>query len=59
MDNASDMDLLRQYAEGNSDAAFAALVARHVNLVYGYSLLSPIKFRFAGGQPRRPDSRGV
>ncbi len=29
-----DMDLLRQYADGNSESAFAALVSRHVNLVY-------------------------
>jgi RNA polymerase sigma factor (sigma-70 family) len=34
MHDASDMDLLRQYAVGNSDAAFAALVSRHINLVY-------------------------
>src|ERR1017187_10296100 len=34
MHETTDMDLLRQYADQNSDAAFAALVSRHVNLVY-------------------------
>jgi uncharacterized protein (TIGR03435 family) len=38
MHNATDMDLLRQYAGGNSEAAFAALVSRHVNLVYSAAL---------------------
>ena len=38
MNDATDMDLLRQYAGGNSDAAFAALVSRHVNLVYSAAL---------------------
>ena len=38
MDNASDMDLLRQYAERHSDTAFAALVSRYVNLVYSAAL---------------------
>ena len=38
MHDASDMDLLRQYAVGNSDAAFAALVSRHINLVYSAAL---------------------
>ncbi len=38
MHDATDMDLLRQYAVGNSDAAFAALVARYVNLVYSAAL---------------------
>ncbi len=38
MHDATDMDLLRQYAEENSDAAFATLVSRHVNLVYSAAL---------------------
>jgi uncharacterized protein (TIGR03435 family) len=38
MHDATDMDLLRQYAVGNSDAAFAALVSRHVDLVYSAAL---------------------
>jgi DNA-directed RNA polymerase specialized sigma24 family protein len=29
-----DLTLLREYANRNSEAAFAALVSRHVNLVY-------------------------
>jgi uncharacterized protein (TIGR03435 family) len=32
------MDLLRQYTDGSSDAAFAALVSRHVDLVYSAAL---------------------
>src|ERR1017187_8420035 len=38
MHETTDMDLLRQYADQNSDAAFAALVSRHVNLVYSAAL---------------------
>ena len=33
-----DLTLLRQYAATNSEAAFAALVERHVNLVYSVAL---------------------
>jgi RNA polymerase sigma factor (sigma-70 family) len=33
-----DMTLLREYAGRNSEEAFAALVARHVNLVYSVAL---------------------
>ncbi len=35
-----DIALLRDYARHNSEAAFAALVARHVNLVYSVALRS-------------------
>ena len=38
MHDATDMDLLRQYADGNSDAAFASLVSRHVDLVFSAAL---------------------
>jgi len=33
-----DMALVREYARGNSEEAFAALVSRHVNLVYSVAL---------------------
>src|ERR1035437_44765 len=33
-----DMTLLREYARRNSEEAFAALVSRHVNLVYSMAL---------------------
>jgi RNA polymerase sigma factor (sigma-70 family) len=35
-----DLTLLQEYARRNSEAAFAALVARHVNLVYSVALRS-------------------
>jgi len=34
----NDIDLLRLYARGNSEQAFADLVSRHVNLVYSVAL---------------------
>ena len=34
----TDQQLLREYAEGNSEAAFAELVRRHINLVYSAAL---------------------
>jgi len=34
MDETDDIELLRQYADAQSDAAFETLVQRHVNLVY-------------------------
>src|SRR5579862_7406702 len=34
MQETADIELLRQYAELNSEAAFAELVNRYVNLVY-------------------------
>ena len=33
-----DLNLLREYARRDSEEAFAALVARHVNLVYSVAL---------------------
>src|SRR5277367_4869772 len=33
-----DLKLLREFARDNSEAAFAALVSRHVNLVYSVAL---------------------
>src|SRR5581483_3825168 len=33
-----DLELLRQYADHNSDDAFAVLVARHINQVYSAAL---------------------
>jgi RNA polymerase sigma factor (sigma-70 family) len=38
MRDASDMELLREYARQNSEAAFAELVCRHINLVYSAAL---------------------
>jgi len=34
MPDASDMDLVRQYAQHDSESAFTELVNRHINLVY-------------------------
>ena len=38
MHDASDMDLLRDYDRQGSEAAFAGLVQRHINLVYSVAL---------------------
>ena len=38
MQSTDDRALLRQYAENNSDEAFAALVTRHVSLVFSVAL---------------------
>ena len=46
MPEPDDQQLLREYAETNSETAFATLVARHVNLVYSAAL------RFSGNPPR-------
>jgi RNA polymerase sigma factor (sigma-70 family) len=38
MRDVNDMDLMREYAGQNSEAAFAELVHRHINLVYSVAL---------------------
>src|SRR5215469_18864436 len=38
MEQSDDSALLRQYAEGQSDEAFAAIVMRHINLVYSVAV---------------------
>src|ERR1051325_8900509 len=38
MDELDDITLLRQYAEQNSEKAFAAIVSRHINQVYSVAL---------------------
>src|SRR5438046_8879015 len=40
MHPTDDSALLRQYVENHSDEAFAALVTRHINLVYSVALRS-------------------
>jgi RNA polymerase sigma factor (sigma-70 family) len=40
MPEMDDIELLRQYAEGNSESAFATLVEKYVNLVYSTALRS-------------------
>src|SRR5277367_2069352 len=43
-----DLKLLREFARDNSEAAFAALVTRHVNLVYSVALRSVRDAHLAG-----------
>src|SRR3954454_8333878 len=38
MQSSEDMDLVREYAETGSEAAFEALVNRHLGLVYAAAL---------------------
>ena len=38
MPDANDMDLVREFARSNSEAAFAELARRHINLVYSVAL---------------------
>jgi len=38
MQSPNDMELLRQYAQADSEEAFATLVDRHVNLIYSTAL---------------------
>src|SRR5271154_6285927 len=49
MPDANDMDLMREYADRNSETAFAGLVHRHINLVYSVAL------RFTGNSPDAQD----
>ena len=44
MADANDMDLGREFAGQNSEAAFAELERRHINLVY------PVVLRFTGSR---------
>jgi len=38
MRDVNDMELVREYATGNSQEAFSELVRRHINLVYSVAL---------------------
>jgi RNA polymerase sigma factor (sigma-70 family) len=38
MADVNDMDLVREYADRNSERAFAELVHRHINLIYSVAL---------------------
>ncbi len=49
MPDANDMDLIQEYADRNSEPAFAGLVHRHINLVYSVAL------RFTGNSPDAQD----
>jgi DNA-directed RNA polymerase specialized sigma24 family protein len=43
-----DLNLFREFARNNSEEAFAALVSRHVNLVYSVALRSVRDAHLAG-----------
>ena len=45
MPELDDIALLRQYAEDNSESAFAALAEKYVNLVYSTALRSELLSR--------------
>src|ERR1700677_249567 len=47
MSAVNDMDLMREYADRDSETAFAELVHRHVNLVYSVALRSTGNFHDA------------
>jgi uncharacterized protein (TIGR03435 family) len=49
MPDVNEMDLIREYADRNSELAFAALVQKHVNLVYSVAL------RYVGNSPDAQD----
>jgi uncharacterized protein (TIGR03435 family) len=49
MPDVNDMDLIREYADCNSEPAFAALVQQHINLVYSAAL------RYAGNSADAQD----
>jgi len=49
MADVNDMDLIREYADHRSEAAFAGLVRRHLNLVYSVAL------RFTGNSADAQD----
>src|ERR1700759_2060064 len=49
MPEVDDISLLREYVERNSEAAFAGIVARHINLVYSVAL------RYVGNSPDAQD----
>jgi uncharacterized protein (TIGR03435 family) len=49
MADANDMELMRQYADDNSENAFTELVQRHINLVYS------VAWRYVGNPPDAQD----
>ena len=40
--HSDDMALVREFATSRSEAAFAQLVARHLNLIYSAALGKPV-----------------